>query len=510
MAATPPLLARVQARLDALGDLPVFSASVNRIRRVSADPEADAMALAREVMKDASLSARLLRLANSPLHNRGQGRIAVVSRAVIVLGFEAVRNLTLTMKLLEGFEAEHPGAGLARIQIRAYLAAVLLRELALAAGLREAEESYVCALLHPLGELALAAALPEEHQALQRHLAEGGDRQQLEQELLGCTLHELGQALAASWGYPASVTAAMAPPPETDGPARDAPGFNRALAPLSHRLVRQLQGDPGEPEEPLEAVLGRMGRISGVGQDRLDRAVEGAYRRACALAEGFGLDPAALRPRVVETGDALRDRWARRLAFAAAGPEEGRGPPEGTRAGSAAPAEAEAATVPGREARLLAVLRQLGELLAGSAGAHQVFAKVLEGLVEGAGFDRAALCLLSPDRRSYALRLAAGRRLEVLREAFRHRPLDLGRDPLARALWEGRSLALEGLEGLPPELARHLGPGPLVTAPLALEGRPLGFFYADLSLGGGPLQARHHQDLRLLVTQARIALRLAG
>ncbi len=507
MVATPPLLARVQARLEALGDLPVFSASVNRIRRVSADPEADAMALAREVMKDASLSARLLRLANSPLYNRGQGRIAVVSRAVIVLGFEAVRNLALTMKLLEGFEAEHPGVGLARIQLRAYLAAVLLRELALAAGLREAEESYVCALLHPLGELALAAALPEEHRALQQHLARGGDRQQLEQELLGCTLHELGQALAASWGYPASVTAAMAPAPEEDEPARDAAGFNRALAPLSHRLVRQLQGEPGAPEEPLETVLGRMGRIAAVEQDRLGRAVEGAYRRAAALAEGFGLDPAALRPRVVETGDALRDRWARRLAFAAAAPEEGEASPE---VSGGAAGQGEPGGEPGREARLLAVLQQLGELLVGGAGAHQVFAKVLEGLVEGAGFDRAALCLLSPDRRSYALRLAAGRRLEPLREAFRHRPLDLARDPLARALWEGRSLALEGLEGLPPELARTLGPGPLVTAPLALEGRPLGFFYADLSLSGSPLRERHHRDLGLLATQARIALRLAG
>ncbi|RMD80507.1 MAG: GAF domain-containing protein, partial [Gammaproteobacteria bacterium] len=514
------LLARVQERLEALGELPAFSASLNRVRRVSADPEADAMAVAREVMKDAALSARLLRLANSPHYNRGQGRVGLVSRAVILLGFETVRNLTLTVKLLEGFQAEHPGVDLARIQVRAYLGAALLRELALAAGLREAEESYVCALLHPLGELALAAALPEEHLRLQQRLAEGAERIQAEEALLGAPLHELGRALAASWGFPPAVTATLAPPPEVDGPLpRDAASFNRALVPLGHRLVRRLQGEegaPGEAGEPLEALLARVSRLAGVDHDRLDRALEGAYRRACALAEGFGLDPAALRPRVTQTGDALRDRWARRLAFLADAPEETApsaqpdGRPEG---GGAGGAPAAGACAPRRE-RLLLVLRQLAELLAARRGVNQVFAKVLEGLVEGAGFHRAALCLLTPDRRAYALRLAAGRELEPLREAFRHRPLDPETDPLAGALCRGQTLVLEDPAGAPRPLPRELlaavAPGPLMAAPLALEGRPLGFVYADLSLGPEPLRAHHHEDLRLLVSQARIALHLAG
>ena len=55
----------IHAKLGRLGDLPVFSATVNRIQQISSSKEADAMALAMAVMKDANLSARLLRLANS-------------------------------------------------------------------------------------------------------------------------------------------------------------------------------------------------------------------------------------------------------------------------------------------------------------------------------------------------------------------------------------------------------------------------------------------------------------
>lgn len=65
-------------RIDGMGDLPVFSASVNRIRKISADPESDAMDLAKEVMKDLGFSVKLLRLANSSHYNRGLGKISSV------------------------------------------------------------------------------------------------------------------------------------------------------------------------------------------------------------------------------------------------------------------------------------------------------------------------------------------------------------------------------------------------------------------------------------------------
>ena len=76
----------VYAQLGKLGDLPIFSATVNRIRQISSSREADAMALAMAVMKDANLSAKLLKIANTPHYNRGHGNISVVSRAVVSKG----------------------------------------------------------------------------------------------------------------------------------------------------------------------------------------------------------------------------------------------------------------------------------------------------------------------------------------------------------------------------------------------------------------------------------------
>ncbi|MFC1749143.1 HDOD domain-containing protein [Pseudomonadota bacterium] len=111
----------IKQKIEKLGDLPVFTASVNQICKMSADPDADAMSLSQAVLKDANLSVKLLRLANSPYYNRGLGKISVVSRAVIMLGFETVKNLSLTMKFIEGFQSEHPLIDMDKLLVRAYV-----------------------------------------------------------------------------------------------------------------------------------------------------------------------------------------------------------------------------------------------------------------------------------------------------------------------------------------------------------------------------------------------------
>ena len=77
-------LALLKEKIDQHGDLPVFSASVNHICSVSSDPEADVMSLSQEVLKDANLSTKLLRLANSPYYARGTAKIGGASCAPLL------------------------------------------------------------------------------------------------------------------------------------------------------------------------------------------------------------------------------------------------------------------------------------------------------------------------------------------------------------------------------------------------------------------------------------------
>lgn len=122
---------KIQAQLARLGDLPVFSATLNRIRELSSSEDSDAMMLAMAVMKDANLSARLLRVANTPEFNRGAGEVAAISRAVVLLGFERIKNLSLSLKLIESFTKAYPNSGVETLLQQAFLHAALTGKLPL-------------------------------------------------------------------------------------------------------------------------------------------------------------------------------------------------------------------------------------------------------------------------------------------------------------------------------------------------------------------------------------------
>ena len=49
------MLQQIEQQMQRLGDLPVFSASVHRVHRVSSEEESNAALLATEILKDANL-----------------------------------------------------------------------------------------------------------------------------------------------------------------------------------------------------------------------------------------------------------------------------------------------------------------------------------------------------------------------------------------------------------------------------------------------------------------------
>lgn len=120
-------LEKIQARLNKIGDLPVFSASVNRIRMMSSSEETEVTELATEITKDANLTTKLLRVANSPHYSRGNSKVGIVSRAVMMLGFDTVRSITLALKIIDSFQYQHPQINMNALLVKSYLSAGFVR-----------------------------------------------------------------------------------------------------------------------------------------------------------------------------------------------------------------------------------------------------------------------------------------------------------------------------------------------------------------------------------------------
>ncbi|MCW8883736.1 MAG: HDOD domain-containing protein, partial [Motiliproteus sp.] len=399
-------LTAVQEHLDRLGDLPVFSATVNRISQISTSRKSDAMALAMAVMKDASLSARLLRVANSSYYNRGNGRVNVVSRAVVMLGFDQIKSLSVTLKLIEGFKQDgEEDDAISALLMRSFMTAAIAREVAELCQTADIEETYICGLLHGLGEILVAYTLPETYTRMHQQLQnDDATWSQVQLKHLGAHFSDIGQDIAQSWGFPASVVQSM-----DLMTAEDHPGSiqgNYQMASMADQVLKSIYGHPHETDLDFDAQLQQMAELTGQPSAQLVQCLNNAFKLACDMAQEYNLPSQALVPELRDSGDESLDEFTRKISYYMYTREQNQ---EQTDNSADVPAAApQQPRVQPDADLLLEQLQIIGDMVTDHQPIHQVLAQVLSAIVDCTGFQRAAFCLLSKDHKSLDVRISKG------------------------------------------------------------------------------------------------------
>lgn len=531
-------MASIGEGMKRLGDLPIFSATINKIRRMSSDPASDAMGVAKEVLKDANLSTKLLRLGNSAYYNRGVGKISVVSRAVIVLGFDTVKNLSLTVKLIESFQNANPSVGMGKMLVKSYLAAGFVRDIADKCGVKDIEESYVCALLHNLGEITVAYVLPDEYlRILELVNEEGLSRSQAEHTVLGTSISRISQELATSWEFPPNVVNTMAPPPSNIiRPKNDRVSFNGSITALAHQLLDNLYTDAGDSDD-LTDTLEMISKVTGLNDGMVENYLSESFRMSCNLATEYGINKKLLQPELGSGEGTLRNKWARQFSYYATKDDQSGGEyPEASAATNPSPAGTGTAQSQQQDTVIpmdilqaatrvdtapqhcdpqlqLQIIQEITDLISKSARLSEVFVQVLDGLNRGAGFERVLLCLVTPDRRHYVGRMAVGGDRDTLRQYFSF-PINPSSDLFSKTLRDGGELLVSNSSDaqwrnlLPADFVETIKANSFIIAALRYQEKAVGFFYADCAVSGRAIDDNDQRNLVQFVTQARLALRL--
>lgn len=496
----------VYAQLDRLGDLPIFSATVNRIRQISSSRESDAMALAMAVMKDANLSAKLLKIANTPHYNRGHGNISVVSRAVVLLGFERIQNLSMTLKLIETFSADEPGTGMDNLLVSAFLNAAMAREIAIRSGAMDIEESYICGLLYRLGEIIVAYTLPDRYRRMLRLRAEGEegwDRIQLRE--LGGHFSDIGQDLTQSWGFPKSVVQAM--DPMSAEQLKPSHRLNHLLAAGCHDLLELIYYRDTGRELDYGKRMTQIAQCTGLNQEELESAVSDSFRQVCDLSIEYGLPAKGLKPPYRGSGDGDLDELSRKLAFYISSRSE-----QFRAAEEAAQPQPEVAESASQDQLQLDYLARMNEMLASGASATAIIETAIEAIERCSQLERIAFCLLSADRSRLSARVTRGVDAEALSDKMQLSSKEPKGQLFVRLVERGNTLLVSDCteqgwaERLPPDLIRTLRPACFVAAPIRVGDRPIGLFYADNVTPGKVVDELAFRVFNQFLVQARLAL----
>ncbi|MHB9036035.1 MAG: HDOD domain-containing protein [Armatimonadota bacterium] len=196
-------------------DLPSLPAALRRIIDITKCDDVDADSLARVVMVDQSLSCKVLRLANSAYFGR-RDKAETVTDAILTLGFGYVRNLAASASVLDILFPSHAFPGFQwqhfwRHSVTTAIAAESFFAFATGCRRKTEESAFVAGLMHDIGKLVIARALPFKFRQIVETCRERRlEMLPVETECTGTNHVFIGKQLAQSWQFPDKLIAGVA------------------------------------------------------------------------------------------------------------------------------------------------------------------------------------------------------------------------------------------------------------------------------------------------------------
>ena len=184
--------------------LPTLPGVINRLNAISNDERSSVQEMARIVSTDQVLSARILRLANSPSY--GFYRVSTISNAMILLGVNVVKSLALSSSIFEIMEKN--SVGLWEHSLGTATAAnIIARKLSLP----EVEEIATAGLLHDIGKVIISLKCPDQIHEIRRMVQQDDLYiSDAERNVLDTDHAEVGGWLAKSWYLPEKLSEPIA------------------------------------------------------------------------------------------------------------------------------------------------------------------------------------------------------------------------------------------------------------------------------------------------------------
>ncbi len=514
-------------RMRHKSDFPALSDSVARIQRVANSEDDSISDLTHEILKDVALTNKLLRLVNSVHYaqaSRG-GAISTVSRAVSLVGFNAVRNMALSLVLLDHMQDKAHADKMREEFLRAMMAGSVAAELF--ASSPAAEEAFIGAMFQNLGRMLCEFYFPEEARQVRDLVATGrsDDAEALASlQVLGLGFEDLGIGVARVWCLPESLQRCMRKPlgsPMQRAPESGVERLRWAAMAANEVASALLFNEAASLENNLAQIGAQYARPLALSAEAIAQATLRARYKLVALAQALELrvEPGSPAARLLKVPPPTG-------VDGAAGPDGS--PDDALRAhelrGGPPPEPLPVVLAPQAGGAVLAA--QVNEVLAAgvqditnamveSFQLNDVLRMILETMFRALGFRRMVFCLR--DARSDMLtgRFGLGEDSDVAVRAMKvplKTPGDLfaavcvrGADTLINDATEPRMRAR-----LPEWYRTGVNAPSFLLLPLQIKGQPFALIYADQSSAGGiVVDDKALGLLRTLRNQAVMAFRQA-
>ena len=504
-------------RMRHKSDFPAMSDAVVRIQGMASSDKASVDSITNEILKDVALTNKLLRLVNSAHYTRG-GDINTVSRAVNLVGFNGIRNMALSLVLLEHMQDKGHAAQIKEEFLRSLMAGTLAGELCPVA--RDSEEAFIGSMFQGLGRLLVQFYFPEEAaqiRGLIRAAREPLSEAAASLNVLGLNFENLGVGIAKAWGLPDGIQRCMRKPVSGPPPAApsDATERIRWVAVAANEIADvMLMTDPKHVDARIAEVTSKYARAMGSSPGDVQAATLRARQKMIDLAQAMDIRVApqssAARLLKLPEGQAAVDLADKAKAEGGLGSvalhaTQAVEPVAGTPPRPKNTAVAET---------LSAGIQDITNAMVEDFKLVDVLRMILETMFRAMDFDRIIFCMRDAKTDTIVGRFGLGEGIEKLVPLFKTPLKAATPDLFAVVCIKGvDSLISDATESrivqrLPEWYRKGFHAPTFLLLPVQIKGAPFGLIYADKSTQGAlELDEKELALLRTLRNQAVMAFK---
>ena len=459
-------------------DFPVFSHTIRVLNQASASDTESLTTVSNTILKDYSLTNKVLRLVNSAYYNRGGGKISTISRAVVMLGINPVRSIATGLMLFEHMQNKLQASQLKENAVQALFSGLLANSLARRLATPHHEEAFLCALLQQLGKMLVRFYLHEEAQAIDKMMLQKDCSETAAvTQVLGISYPRLGISVAREWGFPKLIADSMIPLDfDNLAPAKNSIESLQLISQFSSALGACLRLPLEQQAPAIKKLSTQFASVLDLNEEQVSDLLENCHKELTQYSRliQFDLDKSPYYQQISSSGH-----------------EEPELPADATREQEFGAtdsveilvdqAEPEASTI---EKALTDGIQDITNTLTGEYSINQIMQMILETIYRALNGARVVLCLKDNKSASIRARFGYGEDIENVIDHFSV-PLTGESDVFHVAFKNNVDIRIENTQDakirskIPDWYHQHIAARSFTLFPIIIKGAPIALIYID-------------------------------
>ena len=280
-------------RIRSKNDFPAMSGIINEINKIVESDSEGSSKLAQVILQDYSLTNKLLKLVNTVSYSQFGGKINTISKAVSILGVEPVRNIAMSLIVMDFLQNKSQAQELKDVVVSSFFSGIVAVQLTEWKNAQEVEEAMICSMFFNLGRMLAKFYLFDECEEIARVMEnQGVAEEKAAKEVLGISYNELGIGIAKSWNFPDSLIVGMQ---KISNEKAIVPADNIGRLSVAVNMANELSSiasetDPKTREVALQKISTRYSGVIEASAEKLSTALVSGLKDLTQRSKVFGID----------------------------------------------------------------------------------------------------------------------------------------------------------------------------------------------------------------------------